>query len=83
VRGDFRRDAALGRLISIPCTQEVINRAVGVADSAASAARPGILRSLDAIQVATALVVGAKTMVATDVRLREAASRNGLKLIPR
>ena len=41
-----------------------------------------MLRSLDLIHVASALECKAKTLVATDVRLREVAKLAGLQVLP-
>jgi predicted nucleic acid-binding protein len=41
-----------------------------------------MVRSLDAIHVASAVAAGAKTMVATDGRLRKVSRRIGLQLLP-
>lgn len=74
------RDARL--LIQIPCSDDVVSQAQQVIERAAHHHPPIMIRSMDAIHVASALISGAKTMVATDDRLRVVAALNGLRLIP-
>jgi predicted nucleic acid-binding protein len=71
-----------GRLIHVPCSDEVVTQAQQIIERAAHQSHPIMIRGMDAIHVASALVIGAKTVVATDVRVRSVASFNGLKLIP-
>lgn len=65
----------LGRCQVVELTPEVRQRAVDV--------RPGSVRSLDAIHIATALVAGLKGFVSYDERQRLSAEEMGLKPVGR
>ncbi|MEO5926667.1 MAG: type II toxin-antitoxin system VapC family toxin [Bryobacteraceae bacterium] len=79
-RLQIHRDA--GRLVHIPCSADVVSQAQRVVILAAGQSHPLMIRSLDAIHVASALAIRAKTMIATDIRVRAVARLSGLKLIP-
>jgi predicted nucleic acid-binding protein len=78
----FRADCGAGRIVLIPYGDDVAARAEQVVRLALQRSRPGMIRSLDAIHIASALKVGAKKMIATDMRLREVASLARFKLAP-
>ncbi len=78
----FRADCGGGRIVLIPYGDDVAARAEQVVRLALQRRRPVTIRSLDAIHIASALSVGAKTLIATDSRLREVASLAKLKLQP-
>jgi predicted nucleic acid-binding protein len=54
---------------------EIVRRCYG-------AEKPVFLRVLDALQLASALTVGATDIVSTDARMRQAASLLGMKVFP-
>ncbi len=78
----LQQDRDAGRLIHIACSAEIVSQAQEVVARAAGARQPMMIRSLDAIHIASALAMGAKTMIATDFRVRAVAHLSGLKLIP-
>lgn len=78
----FQSDAASGRISTVPAGTDVLAEATRVIRGARAAVPSLLIRSVDAIHVASALVFGTRTMVATDGRLRAVASRNGLNLRP-
>ena len=78
----FRADCGGGRIVLIPYGDDVAAKAEQVVRLALRRRQLGMIRSLDAIHIASALSVGAKTMVATDLRLREVAALAKLKLEP-
>jgi predicted nucleic acid-binding protein len=78
----FRADCGAGRIVLIPYGDDVAARAEQVVRLALERSRQVTIRSLDAIHIASALNVGAKKMIATDLRLREVASLARLKLAP-
>ena len=78
----FQQDCASGRIVSIPFGDEVLSQAQAVIRAAVSRSREPLLRSLDVIHVATALILRAPAVVATDRRLREMAASVNLKTLP-
>ena len=67
-------DAALSGIAELPLDETVLTRARWIG--------PPTLRSLDAIHLAAALVVGATEMLTFDLRLAAAARSLGVKAIP-
>ena len=78
----FQRDVDDGRIIAIPYGSDIVTEIEKVVKSVLNRPRPALVRTLDAIHVASALVGGAKMFVATDERLRKVAALVNLKLIP-
>jgi predicted nucleic acid-binding protein len=78
----FKADVTRGRIVSVPLGDDISAASGGIIRSAFSGRRPVMVRSLDVIHLASAAVGGAETLVATDLRLREAAKRAGFKLAP-
>jgi predicted nucleic acid-binding protein len=78
----FRRDARAGRVVLAPYGEDVAAEAERVAKAAFGERRAIMIRSLDLIHVATAVVLGATALVATDKRLRALASVLRLPLLP-
>ncbi len=78
----FDEDRRQGRVVSLDVTDAVIAAARSVMIAAAVGKANAVLRSLDAIQVASALSSGSDTIVSTDARMREVARDAGLKVIP-
>jgi predicted nucleic acid-binding protein len=81
----FRRfvsDCDAARVLLLPCAGPVFGEAQKVVEAAYGRSRPVMLRSLDAIHLASAITIGATTVVATDSRLRDSAKLLGLRVIP-
>jgi predicted nucleic acid-binding protein len=78
----FRKDCVDGRITRLPCNDEAVNRARELIVLARPNQNPVMIRSLDAIHLATAASIRATALVTTDVRMREVAAMLNLKLIP-
>ncbi|MGA2769584.1 MAG: type II toxin-antitoxin system VapC family toxin [Bryobacteraceae bacterium] len=78
----FLGDCRDGRIVRVPCGEQVITAAEEIIGLAFRRPRPVMLRSLDAIHVASAVTARARVMVSTDTRLREVAAMAKLKLAP-
>ncbi len=78
----FMTDVDAGRILTIPYGADVMREANTVVRLAFDQPRPLAIRSLDAVHVGSALAAKARTLVATDARLREVASLAQLKLLP-
>ena len=78
----FVGDCREGRIVLVPYGEQVFTAAEEIVRLAFRRARPVMVRSLDAIHVASAVTVRARVMVATDARLRQVASMAKLKLAP-
>lgn len=80
----FMRDCTEGRITQIPCDAALTVSAGEVVDLAATRpkSRSIMIRSVDAIHIASALSVRAASLVTTDQRMREVAATLSLKLLP-
>ena len=78
----FSADIDAGRIVTIPYGRDVIAEAQKVVALAYGRPKPFLIRSLDVIHIASAVVSKARALIATDTRLREAAALVGLDLIP-
>lgn len=78
----FQADSMAGRLVIVPYGEDVIAAAAKIVEQAYLSAQPVMLRSLDAIHVASAMIVGSKTMVVTDARLRDVAAMARMRVLP-
>jgi predicted nucleic acid-binding protein len=78
----FAGDCRAGRIVLVPCGEQVFTAAEEIVRLALGRARPVMVRSLDAIHVASAVTARARIMVATDTRLRQVAAMVKLKLMP-
>ena len=78
----FVGDCRAGRIVLVPCGEQVFTAAEEIVRLAFRRARPVMVRSLDAIHVASAVTARARVMVATDTRLRQVAAMAKLKLMP-
>lgn len=78
----FFKDCTDARIIRVSCGDEMTRRAIEVVELGRASRRPVLIRSLDAIHVASALSVRAAGIVATDIRMREVAAMAGLTVIP-
>ena len=78
----FLADSKDGNFVHVPCGNEIILRTRHIVQAAFKQSRPIMIRSLDAIHVASALAAGAQTLVTTDRRLRAVAESAGLTVFP-
>ena len=78
----FLDDVRVGRVIEIPYGRDVVEEARKLLKHTYGGPRRILIRSLDVIHVASAKVSGIKLVVATDARLRDAASLANMKLLP-
>jgi len=78
----FARDCAEGRINQLACGGEMTIRAREIVELARTRRRPVMIRSLDAIHVASALSIRAAGIVTTDLRMREVARMANLKILP-
>jgi len=78
----FRADSVAGRLVIVPYGEDVIAAAAKIVEQAYLSAQPVMLRSLDAIHMASATIVGSKIMVVTDARLRDVAAMARMLVLP-
>ena len=79
---EFEADVAAGRWMFLPAGRDVMDRAVVLARDCFHRRPPLMLRTLDGIHLASAVVAGAHRLVSTDHRMREAAVVAGLSLWP-
>lgn len=80
--GRFLADAAAGRIAMLPVGTDVLAEAAALVQAAYTAPAPVMIRTLDVLHVATAVVARTGTLVATDVRMRAVATLAGLALFP-
>lgn len=78
----FIADCGDGRITKLPCNDETTSLAQDIVDFASAARKPVMLRSLDAIHLASAKAIRAAGVATTDVRMRDIAAILRLKLIP-
>jgi predicted nucleic acid-binding protein len=79
---NFQDHIDRGRLLILPVGRDVFQEAIRLTRLGHGQQPPVLVRSLDAIHIAAALMAGATTMVATDHRLRDLATCAGLRLRP-
>jgi uncharacterized protein len=80
--GQFAKDCAAGRILFVPCGESVLSEAEKIAALVHGRERPVMLRSLDAIHLASAVAIRAAMVVATDLRLRDSAKLLKLLVLP-
>lgn len=78
----FQKDCRAGRIVRISYSEEVIIGARQIVRLAFGGHGPVMLRALDAIHLASAVAIRARAIVATDLRLREMASKAGIAVLP-
>jgi predicted nucleic acid-binding protein len=80
----FTRDCHEGRITQLACAAAATDSARELVDLAATKPKSKsiMIRSLDAIHIASALSVRAAGLVTTDQRMREVAATLNLKLLP-
>ena len=79
---DILRQIESGDLKLILYDSRVKSRAIGVVRHCYGAPRPVMIRSLDALQIASALEGGATEMVSADLRMRGCGILFGLRVLP-
>lgn len=82
VRQQFEADVAAGRWLLVPVGSDVLARASQVAHRCYHHHPPVLLRTVDGLHLATALVLKVRELVTTDLRLRQAAPLFGLAVVP-
>ncbi len=78
----FQTDCAAGRVILLPYGRDVVEEAARLLKVAQGPPGPVMIRTLDLIHLASASLAKARTMVATDQRVRAFASTVGLQVLP-
>lgn len=78
----FQTDSTRGRIVTLPIGSDVLGEAIRLTRQAHGKTPPLLIRSLDTLHVASALVSGANTVIATDSRLRQLAATAGLAQLP-
>jgi predicted nucleic acid-binding protein len=78
----FRADCQANRLVLAPYGGDVVEEVDRLLKIAFSRRHPIAIRSLDVIHIATARIIKAEGLVATDSRLRSLAAALGILLIP-
>ena len=78
----FLEDEEAGRILTIPNGKDVVTASELIVQKIYKHIPPMILRSLDTIHLASALVAKATTIVTTDKRLRDVALLMNLNVLP-
>ena len=78
----FNADVEGSRIVLIPHGDNITKRIEVFLEEAAARSAPLIIRSLDAIHLATALELGVDALATTDRRLRATAALAGLTTVP-
>lgn len=78
----FLADLSANRIVTVPYGPDGVAKSRPLVKLAYQQVPPLMIRSLDVIHLASALVSHMKTLVTTDPRLRELAGLTGLKVIP-
>ncbi len=78
----FSEDVQSSRVVLIPHGDNITKRIEIFLAEAAARSAPLIIRSLDAIHLATALQLGVDALATTDQRLRKAAALASLSTLP-
>jgi predicted nucleic acid-binding protein len=78
----FTKDCAEGRIHLLSCGDKMVIRARELVELARTRRRPVMIRSLDAIHVASALSIRAAGIVTTDICMRDVAGMVSLKILP-
>ena len=79
---NFLRQIEAGDFKLILYDPRVKSRAIGVVHHCYGAPSPVMIRSLDALQIASALESGTTEMVSADLRMRDGGTLFGLRVIP-
>jgi predicted nucleic acid-binding protein len=82
IHEEFLSDSQTGRIVTIPYGPDIAREATKLVELASVQPTGFLVRSLDAIHVASAMISKTAFVVATDGRLRRAAELMGLKLRP-
>jgi predicted nucleic acid-binding protein len=84
-RASFRRflaDCKAGRIVQVPYGDDVTVAAEGIVQMALLSPRLIMIRALDAIHLASAILIRARVVITTDSRMREAAILAKLQVLP-
>jgi len=79
---EFSADVNSGKIVPIPYGVDVVEETEKLVRLVFGQHPPVMLRSLDAVHVASALAGKAKVVVSTDARLRQVAALAKLKVLP-
>lgn len=80
--GYFAGDVSRGRILTLPIGADVVEAGLRLTRLAHATEPPILVRSLDTLHVASAVVSGAQNVVASDGRLRRLAQLAGLPQLP-
>lgn len=80
LQGIFESDTAAGRFLPVPTGRDVLDVCLELSANEAFLGKRMHLRTLDALHLATALVMGCRSVATADLRLAEAALVAGLKI---
>ena len=75
-------DESVGRIMLIPSSKDILTETEELIKKAYNQPNPIMIRSLDAIHIASALSMSASTIITTDKRLKEASLLMGFKVLP-
>jgi predicted nucleic acid-binding protein len=78
----FLDDCEEGRIIQVPFGADVVRHTEEIVRIAHQSSNSIMIRSLDAVHIASAVVIKATTLVATDTRLRAVAALISLTVVP-
>jgi predicted nucleic acid-binding protein len=78
----FRADCHAGRLVLVPYGADVAAETERLAKTAFAQCPPVVIRSLDVIHLASASIMKATAVVATDNQLRDLAQVLGIPVLP-
>jgi len=78
----FRADCQAGRVVLIPYGLDLVEEMEKLSRLASQRRPPVMVRSLDLIHLASAVVSRAAALVATDQRLRDLGAMYGMELVP-
>jgi predicted nucleic acid-binding protein len=78
----FLSDCKAGRIVQIPYGDDITAAAEDIVRLALLRPRPIMIRALDAIHVASAIVIRAGIVVTTDARMREVSILAKLQVLP-
>lgn len=79
---EFLSDIAAGRIITLPYGTDTIEEVRRLVKAVCQGKPPHLIRSLDVIHLASALLSKAQSLITTDERLRAGARRFGLDVLP-
>lgn len=78
----FSADCEAGRILLVPYGPDLMDECERLVKLSYDRSRPVLIRALDVIHLASAVVSKADALVATDKRLRELAGVTGMPVLP-